>query len=67
VFRETASGARPDRAQLRRALNQFTAGDVLMVTRVDRLARSTRNLLNTLAPITDSSAGFRSVGDAWAG
>ena len=37
-----------------------------MVTRLDRLARSTRDLLNTLAAITDSKAGFRSLGDAWA-
>lgn len=66
VFRETASGARPDRAQLRRALDQLTAGDVLMVTRLDRLARSTRNVLNTLASITDSNAGFRSLRETWA-
>jgi DNA invertase Pin-like site-specific DNA recombinase len=42
------------------------AGDVLMVTRLDRLARSTRDLLNMLAAITGSKAGFRSLGDAWA-
>ena len=66
VFRETASGAKTDRAQLRRALDQLAAGDVLMVTRLDRLARSTRDLLNTLAAITERKAGFRSLGDAWA-
>ena len=37
-----------------------------MVTRLDRLARSTRDLLNTLAAITDKKAGFRSLGDTWA-
>ena len=37
-----------------------------MVTRLDRLARSTRDLLNTLAAITDRKAGFRSLSDAWA-
>jgi hypothetical protein len=41
------------------------AGDVLMVTRLDRLARSTRDLLNTLADITGKGAGFRSLG--WPG
>jgi DNA invertase Pin-like site-specific DNA recombinase len=41
-------------------------GDVLMVTRLDRLARSTRDLLNTLAAITDRNAGFRSLTDTWA-
>ena len=66
VFREVASGAKTDRSQLRRALEQLAAGDVLVVTRLDRLARSTRDLLNTLATITDRKAGFRSLGDAWA-
>ena len=66
VFRETASGAKTNRAQLRRALDQLTAGDVLIVTRLDRLARSTRDLLNTLAAIAEKKAGFRSLGDAWA-
>jgi DNA invertase Pin-like site-specific DNA recombinase len=45
---------------------RLQAGDVLMVTRLDRLARSTRDLLNTLAEITSSKAGFRSLGDTWA-
>src|SRR5271156_1526317 len=66
VFREVASGAKTDRAQLRRLLNQLEADDVLMVTRLDRLARSTRDLLNTLATITSKKAGFRSLGDTWA-
>jgi DNA invertase Pin-like site-specific DNA recombinase len=39
---------------------------VLMVTRLDRLARSTRDLLNTVAAITAKKAGFRSLGDTWA-
>ena len=66
VFRETASGVRSDRAQLRRALDQLDKGDVLIVTRLDRLARSTRDLLNTVAAITAKKAGFRSLGDTWA-
>ena len=66
VFRETASGAKTDRQQLRRVLDQLDAGDVLLVTRLDRLARSTRDLLNTLASIADRKAGFRSLGDTWA-
>jgi DNA invertase Pin-like site-specific DNA recombinase len=66
VFRETASGAQTNRAQLRKALDQLEPGDVFMVTRLDRLARSTRDLLNTLAAITERKAGFRSLGDAWA-
>jgi DNA invertase Pin-like site-specific DNA recombinase len=66
VFRETASGAKTDRAQLRRAIEALQSGDVLMVTRLDRLARSTRDLLNTLAAIADCKAGIRSLSDAWA-
>jgi DNA invertase Pin-like site-specific DNA recombinase len=66
VFREVASGAKTDRAQLRRLLDQLDADDVLMVTRLDRLARSTRDLLNTFAAITAKEAGLRSLGDAWA-
>jgi DNA invertase Pin-like site-specific DNA recombinase len=66
VFREVASGAKTDRAQLRRLLAQLDAGDVVTVTRLDRLARSTRDLLNTLGTIADRKAGFRSLGDAWA-
>ncbi len=56
VFRETASGARADRAQLRRAIGQLEKGDVLTVTRLDRLARSTRDLLNILAQIAEREA-----------
>jgi DNA invertase Pin-like site-specific DNA recombinase len=44
VWRETASGAKTDRVQLCRVLDQLDAGDVLTVTRLDRLARSTRDL-----------------------
>ena len=66
VFREAASGAKTDRAHLRRLLDQLEAGDVLTVTRLDRPARSTRDLLNPLAAITAKKAGFRSLGDVWA-
>jgi DNA invertase Pin-like site-specific DNA recombinase len=66
VFREVASGARMERSQLSRALEHLAAGDVLMVTRLDRLARSTRDLLNILAAIARKKAGFRSLSDAWA-
>src|SRR5437016_8335413 len=66
VYREVASGAKTDRAKLRAVLTKLAAGDVLMVTRLDRLARSTRDLLNTLATITGKEAGFTSLGDAWA-
>ncbi len=66
VLRETASGAKSDRTQLRKAISQLESGDVLMVTRLDRLARSTRDLLNILDAVTKAGAGFRSLGDTWA-
>jgi DNA invertase Pin-like site-specific DNA recombinase len=66
IFKEVASGAKTDRAQLHRLLKLLDEGDVLLVTRLDRLARSTRDLLNTLAAITGRKAGFRSLGDTWA-
>ncbi len=54
VFRDVhVSGAKTDRAQLRRVIEALAPDDVLVVTRFDRLARSTRDLLNTLAAITD--------------
>jgi DNA invertase Pin-like site-specific DNA recombinase len=65
VYQEKVSGARSDRPQLTRALTALKAGDVLMVTRLDRLARSTRDLLNILAAVSDAGASFRSIADAW--
>jgi DNA invertase Pin-like site-specific DNA recombinase len=66
VFRETASGAKTERRELARALKPLGEGDTLLVTRLDRLARSTRDLLNTLAKISAKGAGFRSLKDTWA-
>ena len=66
VFQEKVSGAVADRAQLRRVLLSLNEGDVLVVKRLDRLARSTRDLLNTLAMISEKRAGFRSLRDTWA-
>jgi DNA invertase Pin-like site-specific DNA recombinase len=66
VFSEKQSGAKTDRAALAKALAALSAGDVLVVTRLDRLARSTRDLLNVLADISDRGAGFRSHADPWA-
>jgi DNA invertase Pin-like site-specific DNA recombinase len=65
VVSEKASGARGDRGGLAKAIKQLGPGDVLIVTRLDRLARSTRDLLNVLAAITERGAGFRSLKDAW--
>jgi DNA invertase Pin-like site-specific DNA recombinase len=65
VCQEKVSGARSDRPQLARALTALKAGNVLMVTRLDRLKRSTRDLLNILAAVSDAGASFRSIANAW--
>ena len=66
VCAETASGAKTDRAALRKAISRLGEGDVLLVTRLDRLARSTRDLLNILDDIAKRGAGFKSLADSWA-
>jgi DNA invertase Pin-like site-specific DNA recombinase len=59
------SGAKTDRAALARAIAALGAGDTLVVCKLDRLARSTRDLLNTLAAIAEAGATFKSLGDPW--
>src|SRR5215470_8730290 len=66
VYSETASGAKTDRAELAKALRVLQPGDVLVVTRLDRLARSTRDLLNTLHALGERQVGFKSLIDTWA-
>jgi hypothetical protein len=66
VFHEKVSGAVTDRCQLRSLLRQLKPGDTLVVTRLDRPARSTRDLLNIVHEIAVKGAQFRSLGDAWA-
>ena len=66
IFSEKISGAVTDRKALAKALAALQTGDVLLVTRLDRLARSTRDLLNILDTISKAGAKFRSLADAWA-
>jgi DNA invertase Pin-like site-specific DNA recombinase len=66
VFAEKISGAVTERRALARAIAALGPGDTLIVTRLDRLARSTRDLLNVLDTIAKAGAGFRSIADAWA-
>jgi DNA invertase Pin-like site-specific DNA recombinase len=62
IFREGERRARP-RAELARVIKRLQPGDVLVVTRLDRLARSTRDLLNVLEAVKQAGAGFRSLKD----
>jgi DNA invertase Pin-like site-specific DNA recombinase len=66
VFAEKISGAITDRPELTKVLQQLERGDVLVVTRLDRLARSTRDLLNILDTVSKAGAGFKSIADTWA-
>src|SRR5215831_9360650 len=66
VYSEKQSGARTDRPQLAKAIAALAAGDCLVICKLDRLARSTRDLLNTLATIGERGATFKSLGDPWA-
>ena len=66
VYAEKLSGAKTDRPELAKLLRRLDRGDVLMVTRLDRLARSTRDLLNIIDVIAKAGAGFKSLGDTWA-
>lgn len=66
TYSEKISGAVSDRPELAKLLKRLEPGDVLVVTRLDRLARSTRDLLNILDIVSKAGAGFRSLADAWA-
>jgi DNA invertase Pin-like site-specific DNA recombinase len=65
VYSEKISGAVTDRKALARAIAALGPGDTLIVAKLDRLARSTRDLLNTLAEIAQRGATFKSLGDPW--
>lgn len=63
IFREKISGAHADRPQLGKLMAELKAGDVVIVTKLDRFGRSTRELLNLIAKIGELGAGFKSLGD----
>jgi DNA invertase Pin-like site-specific DNA recombinase len=66
IFQEKITGKNRDRAQLERAINSLGDGDVLIVTRLDRLARSSRDLLNLVHQIGEAGAAFKSLKETWA-
>jgi DNA invertase Pin-like site-specific DNA recombinase len=61
IFSETASGAKRDRPELMKALDYMRKGDVLVVWKLDRLARSVIQLADTLAMLMAEGIGFQSV------
>jgi DNA invertase Pin-like site-specific DNA recombinase len=66
IYREKASGARADRRELMRLLSGLLPGDVVTVTRIDRLARSTFDLFMIVKQILDAGGQFRSLAEPWA-
>jgi DNA invertase Pin-like site-specific DNA recombinase len=66
IYREKVSGARADRRELNRMLGKLSPGDVVTVTRIDRLARSTLDLFGIVKRIVDAKAQFRSLAEPWA-
>jgi DNA invertase Pin-like site-specific DNA recombinase len=66
TFEEKVSGAKRDRPELSRMLDQLRDNDIVVVTRLDRLARSTRDLLDIAEKLKDAGAGLRSLAEPWA-
>jgi DNA invertase Pin-like site-specific DNA recombinase len=66
IYREKVLGARADRRELNRLLGKLAPGDMVTVTRIDRLARSTFDLFAIVKRIVDAKAQFRSLAEPWA-
>jgi len=66
IYREKASGAQADRRELQRLLKALATGDVVTVTRIDRLARSTFDLFAIVKRIVDAGGQFKSLAEPWA-
>jgi DNA invertase Pin-like site-specific DNA recombinase len=66
IFSEKITGTRHDRVELAMTLDHLRAGDVVIVTRLDRLARSTRDLLDIAERIEQAGAGLHSLAGPWA-
>lgn len=66
TFEEKVSGAKRDRPELARMLDQIRGDDIVVVTRLDRLARSTRDLLDIAEKLKEARAGLRSLAEPWA-
>ncbi len=66
IYKEQASGAKVERRELQRMLKDLAPGDVVTVTRIDRLARSTFDLFSIVKRIVDAGGQFRSLAESWA-
>lgn len=66
TFREKVSGLNRQRTEFQRMLDQIRPGDTIIVWKLDRLARSTRDLLNTIETINEAGGKFQSISEPWA-
>src|SRR5215218_4624104 len=66
IYREKVTGARADRRELLRMLDRLAPGDIVTVTRIDRLARSTFDLFAIVKRIVDAGGQLRSLAEPWA-
>ena len=64
IFKEKASGAKSDRPELRRMIDQLRKGDIVIIWKLDRLGRSLRDLVNLVTEIQDKEAGLKSLNDS---
>src|SRR3954454_19770927 len=66
IYRKKASGAQAERRELLKLLKDLASGDIVTVTRIDRLARSTFDLFAIVKQIVDAGGQFRSLAEPWA-
>lgn len=66
IFAEKITGTHSNRPELERLLDHLRPGDVVTITRLDRLARNTRDLLDIAERIQKVGAGLRSLDEPWA-
>ena len=66
IFQEKISSSARNRPEFQRMLDQIRGGDILVVWKLDRLARSTRDLLETMETIRGAGGKFQSLSEPWA-
>jgi DNA invertase Pin-like site-specific DNA recombinase len=65
IFADRMSGAKRDRPELNRMLSELQEGDTVLIVAIDRLSRSTKDLLDIVQVIKDKGASLKSISDAW--
>jgi DNA invertase Pin-like site-specific DNA recombinase len=65
IFQEKIFGSNRNRPELRRMLDHIREGDIIVVWKLDRLARSTRDLLETMETIREADGRFQSISEPW--